>query len=83
MGVRPSAQHRGVGTALVDAMLAWARAHPRIQKVCLGVFSTNTVALALYRSLGFEEEGRGRRAFRLGPTTYVDDVEMGLFVKPL
>src|SRR5688572_1874013 len=39
---------RGVGTALIRTLLDWAADHPTIEKVCLGVFETNTRALALY-----------------------------------
>lgn len=81
MGVLLERRQQGIGTALLESVLDWARAHPAIEKVCLGVFASNVAALALYRRLGFEEEGRCLRTFRLGTDRYVDDVEMYRFVK--
>jgi RimJ/RimL family protein N-acetyltransferase len=83
MEVRSGWRGRGVGTALLEATLDWARAHPTVEKVALGVFSTNTRAIALYRRLGFVEEGRDVREYRFGPGRYVDNVRMALFVKPV
>ncbi|HEV2235855.1 MAG TPA: GNAT family N-acetyltransferase [Ktedonobacterales bacterium] len=74
-------RERGVGRALLVALLEWARAHPTIEKVTLGVLSTNARAIHLYEALGFVEEGRQVRAFRLGPGEYVDDVQLYQFVK--
>jgi GNAT superfamily N-acetyltransferase len=82
MVVRQGWRGHGVGAALLESALAWARAHPRIEKVALGVFATNVHAVALYRRFGFVEEGRDVREFRLGPDRYVDGVRMALFVKP-
>jgi len=73
---------RGVGTALIVKLLDWAAAHPVIEKVCLGCFETNVRARALYRRLGFVEEGRQRQFFKLGPGSYVDDIQMCIYVKP-
>jgi RimJ/RimL family protein N-acetyltransferase len=46
----------GLGEGLLRAGLEWARAEG-IRKVRLGVFATNASAIALYRKLGFVEEG--------------------------
>lgn len=73
---------RGVGTALMTAMLDWAAAHPVIEKVCLGVFATNTRARTLYQRLGFTDEGRYTRYFKIREGEYVDDIQMSIFVKP-
>ena len=55
-------RRRGIGTALVDEALKWAR-RSGITKVELMVFPHNEPAIALYRKLGFEEEGRRRRHY--------------------
>lgn len=73
---------RGVGTALIRTLLDWAAAHPSIEKVCLGVWASNPGAQSLYRRLGFVEEGRSSRHFRIAPGDYVDDLSMSIFVKP-
>ena len=82
VNVGASARGNGVGTALIAATIAWARAHPTIEKLTLGVMAENAPAVALYRSLGFIEEGRRTRELRLGPGRYADDLVMALFVKP-
>lgn len=73
---------RGVGRALIRALLEWAAADPLIEKVSLGAFASNRGAIALYKSLGFIEEGVRPREFKLGPGRYEDDVRMHRFVKP-
>lgn len=75
--------HRGVGLGrlMLQAVVDWARAHPTIEKVCLGCFADNHRALALYRSMGFVEEGRRLGEFRLEDGTLKDDVQMMLWVK--
>jgi ribosomal protein S18 acetylase RimI-like enzyme len=39
-------------------------------------------AIALYRSLGFAEEGRKTRRLKIGPNEYIDDLYMALWVGP-
>jgi putative acetyltransferase len=51
---------RGVGSALVQAAIGWARGQG-LHKLCLEVFAHNAVAIALYRKSGFVEEGRRRQ----------------------
>jgi RimJ/RimL family protein N-acetyltransferase len=73
---------RGVGTALITSLLDWAAADPQIEKVCLGVFAANEGARALYRRLGFVEEGLTARCFKYPDGRYHDDIPMAVFVKP-
>lgn len=69
---------RGIGTALLEHLLQWAR-HHQVQKVKLNVFAHNERALALYRRFGFVEEGRERDEFRLDGQS-VDNIIMALFL---
>ncbi|MBI5493860.1 MAG: GNAT family N-acetyltransferase [Deltaproteobacteria bacterium] len=82
LAVHPGWQGKGIGKALLTALLAWARAAPGVEKVELRARSGNAVALALYQKLGFVEEGRLQRRIRLGPGQYLDDIAMGLCLKP-
>jgi RimJ/RimL family protein N-acetyltransferase len=70
----------GIGKLLMQAVLDWATEHPVIEKVCLGVFSTNTRAIAVYKKMGFIEEGRRAKEFKFGDNEYVDDILMYKFV---
>jgi RimJ/RimL family protein N-acetyltransferase len=71
---------RGVGRALMDALVAWATANPLLEKLKLEVEATNDVALGLYRALGFAEEGRHRREWKKADGTYQDCIAMALFL---
>jgi RimJ/RimL family protein N-acetyltransferase len=72
----------GVGSALIKALLDWARAHEHLEKVCLGVFEINAGARRLYERLGFRVESRAPNFFKLGPGRYVADLWMAIYVKP-
>ncbi|MBS4174348.1 N-acetyltransferase [Bacillus sp. FJAT-49736] len=72
---------KGIGKMLLKALLAWAENNPFIEKVSLGVFSTNERAISLYRSMGFIEEGRKVKEFKLSDNEYADDVLMYKLVK--
>lgn len=80
MMVLPDYRHRGVGKALLNALLEWAIENPLIEKVCLGVFSTNENAIKLYKNMGFKEEGRKVREIKLNRNEYIDDILMYKFV---
>jgi RimJ/RimL family protein N-acetyltransferase len=64
-------RRRGVGTALLLAAEAWARA-ASIGKLELHVFPDNDPAIALYERCGFEQEGRRARHYRLPDGTFAD-----------
>jgi ribosomal protein S18 acetylase RimI-like enzyme len=57
MWVAPKFRRRGMGRALVDAVLAWARMRG-VRVVRLMVTCNNEPAIGLYRSLGFALTGQ-------------------------
>ena len=59
--------------------MGWCGA--RVRKIELNVRATNFRAIGLYRSLGFEEQGRQLQRIRIDDKTFIDDLEMALFVK--
>jgi len=78
MGVVDGYRETGVGTALMDFAVQWARER-RVGKITLSVFSTNTRALKLYEKFGYEVEGVRRRQFVIDGS-FVDEILMGLFL---
>jgi ribosomal protein S18 acetylase RimI-like enzyme len=82
IAVHEGRRRRGVGRVLMNALLRWAEANPRVEKVELQVRSSNEAAIALYRSLGFVEEGRKTKRLKIGPHEYLDDVYMARWVGP-
>jgi ribosomal protein S18 acetylase RimI-like enzyme len=82
IAVHEGREHQGIGRALMNALLGWARSNPRVEKIELQVRSTNEPAVELYRSLGFVEEGRKTRRLKIGPNEYIDDVYMAMWVGP-
>ncbi len=68
---------RGVGSALVQAGIDWARGQG-LHKLSLEVFPTNTAAIALYRKFGFVEEGLRTKQYRRASGELWDAVVMGL-----
>lgn len=82
IGVAEGLRGKGIGMELILALLDWAAAHPTIERVALGCFSTNQSAMRLYSRLGFVEHAREPQYFRLGDRRYADDVRMSIWVKP-
>jgi ribosomal protein S18 acetylase RimI-like enzyme len=79
VGVHPEHQRRGIGRALVSALIEHARA-AGLLRLELYVRADNPRAIALYRSLGFEHEGTRARFVRLPDGTFVDDWIMARFI---
>jgi RimJ/RimL family protein N-acetyltransferase len=59
------ARRQGVGTALLQAAVGWAR-EAGVRKLELHVFPWNEAAIALYDAFGFEREGFRKRHYRRG-----------------
>ena len=78
MAVAPEWRGKGVGTALMDEAVRWAR-HFGVEKLALSVYPDNEAARALYRRFGFQEEGRltGHSKKSIG---YRDEIVMGLWL---
>jgi RimJ/RimL family protein N-acetyltransferase len=80
VSVHPAYQAIGVGRALIETLIEWAKLHPRIEKLTLQVFTTNTHAIKLYRDLGFIEEGRHVKAIKQAGGQYIDILQMYLWL---
>jgi ribosomal protein S18 acetylase RimI-like enzyme len=80
MYVAPEVRGGGYGRALVEALIARARARDGLEQLVLAVMATNVAAGALYRSLGFEVYGLQRKALKLGDGRYLDEELMALWL---
>jgi L-phenylalanine/L-methionine N-acetyltransferase len=80
MSVSKEWRGRGVGSALLQEALRWARS-VGVEKVSLTVYEHNTRAVALYRKFGFVDEGRlsGQSKKSYG---YEDEVIMSRWLTP-
>jgi len=70
-----SAAHRGkgVGKALIAAVLENAKQDPTLQQILLSVATSQTAARKLYRSFGFETFGTEPNALKVGSVYVVED----------
>jgi RimJ/RimL family protein N-acetyltransferase len=73
------ARRQGVGTALLQAAVDWAR-EAGVSKLELHVFPWNEAAIALYEAFGFEREGFRKRHYRRGGE-FVDAILMAYEVE--
>jgi RimJ/RimL family protein N-acetyltransferase len=82
LGLMVAESHRrlGIGRALLDAAVGWARS-AGVRKLELHVFPHNGPAIALYESFGFVREGYRRQHYRRGQE-YVDAILMAYEVEP-
>ncbi|MEP6909066.1 MAG: GNAT family protein [Actinomycetota bacterium] len=71
-------RRQGVGTALMEEAVKWARGSG-VTKLELHVFPHNEPAIALYRKLGFQDEGVRQRHYRIAGH-YVDAILMALYL---
>jgi RimJ/RimL family protein N-acetyltransferase len=79
MAVAREWRGRGVGTALLAAAIDWANER-NLHKLSLSVFAHNASAVALYRKVGFIEEGRRVKHYRRASGELWDAIEMGLLL---
>jgi RimJ/RimL family protein N-acetyltransferase len=71
-------RERGVGRRLLAYALDWA-ANQGLKKITLSVFSDNTRAIRLYKSVGFTLEGTRKMQYNVRGV-YVDEILMAKFL---
>ncbi|HYF80091.1 MAG TPA: GNAT family N-acetyltransferase [Symbiobacteriaceae bacterium] len=77
--VAPAFRGRGVGRALLTALLGEVRTMQGLEQVTLCVVTENDPARELYRNLGFEVFGTEPRALKVGER-YLDEAYMVLLL---
>jgi ribosomal protein S18 acetylase RimI-like enzyme len=75
--VKEAVRSRGIGKALMSALIARASSLPGLEQLRLAVGIDQTAAKKLYRSLGFRNYGRERHCMKVG-NEYVDMDHMEL-----
>lgn len=80
--VHPGNTRRGVGTVLMESLLAWAIENHVVEKIELRVREGNHVAQRLYKRFGFTEEGRFEKRIKIADIAYLADIAMAKFLRP-
>lgn len=80
IAVHKGYQRKGIGTQLMERIIEWAKQSGRVEKIELNVRASNTGAIALYKKMGFFEEGCLKRHVKAGDR-YIDDLVMALHIK--
>jgi RimJ/RimL family protein N-acetyltransferase len=77
--VRQSCWNLGIGAAMLQYLVTWARATRVLRKIHLEVMVQNASAIRLYEKAGFAVEGTLRRAL-LKNGVFIDMLVMGLLI---
>jgi RimJ/RimL family protein N-acetyltransferase len=80
VGILEAFTSRGIGTALFEALDAWAREH-KLHRLELSVMVHNTRGVGLYQKMGFQIEGIKKDSLRVDGV-YVDEYYMGKILNP-
>lgn len=78
MGMEEAYRGKGIGRELLRESFQWAK-EQGIERLELGVRGSNRAAQALYKKMGFREEGRKLRGIKT-ENGYEDDIWMCAFV---
>lgn len=79
-GVLPAWQGAGLGKWMLDRCIEDMRNHPVIQRLELTVIKGNDRAHTMYEKAGFVYEGVKSRSIRQPDGTFVDEIQMGMWV---
>jgi RimJ/RimL family protein N-acetyltransferase len=77
--VHPDWRDKGVGTALMQQAIQWAKDSGIIARLELDVFAQNARAIHVYEKVGFAAEGRKAHAYRRDGQ-YIDSLIMSLLL---
>jgi len=76
MGVHEDWQGQGIGTCLLQHILAWVDQNRALDAVWLQVYANNTAGIKLYSKLGFETTGTQRNFIKTLSGQYIDNIIM-------
>lgn len=78
IAIRREWQQVGLGTALMQTAIYWAKEKGILKNIWLHVHATNELAIALYRKMGFADAGIQRNFIRETSGRFTDNKIMGL-----
>jgi ribosomal protein S18 acetylase RimI-like enzyme len=78
--VTASQRGKGVGRALVAALIERAKQDSSLEQILLAVATSQDAARQLYRNFGFETYGTEPNALKVG-STYIDEDHMVLRIR--
>ena len=81
IGIYHGFQEKGIGTCLMNELIKLAKELITIEKIELNVRASNKRAIALYKKLGFMDEGLFKNNIKISENHYIDDVLMALVIK--
>lgn len=80
MGILSDWRNSGLGTQLMQHGIRWAKENSILELLWLQVYTENQMAIALYKKMGFLENGIIKNFFNHS-TRYYDNLTMSLSVK--
>ena len=80
MGMLQEWRNAGLGTALMESAISWAKENPVLELLWLQVYTENQLGLYLYKKMGFEEIGIMKNFFKQNHK-YYDSLTMSTSVK--
>ncbi|WP_165020464.1 GNAT family N-acetyltransferase [Dysgonomonas sp. ZJ279] len=80
IGLLSEWRNQGVGSALFEAMISWAKIS-ELELLWLETYNTNKIGLATYKKYGFEEVGKQKDFIKIASGVYADNVIMTLKIK--
>jgi RimJ/RimL family protein N-acetyltransferase len=80
IAVHPQFRGQGIGSALLQCGIDWARETGMVRRAELTVYARNDGAIRLYERCGFVTEGRHRATFCKGGE-YIDSLTMAMLIE--
>jgi ribosomal protein S18 acetylase RimI-like enzyme len=80
MGMLKEWRNKGLGTALLEETIGWAKQNPILELIWLQVYTENKLGVRIYQKMGFEENGIIKNFFKKGDN-YFDNLTMTMKVK--
>lgn len=83
LGISMTSEWRGVGlgSALFEYMIDWAKSRSNLEIITLEVFSENKPAIHLYEKYGFVKDGEKVNYFKDKSGNYYNNIQMSLKLK--